>query len=105
MRGGGVKFVHEDSDNGILGFLREYDDDKFLVLINTGGQNFMASESNAYGVSAGGLGGSFTQIYNSQAAEVGGWEQSWNREAVPVLDGRVTVSIPKLSVQVWKLGA
>ena len=88
----------------VAGFLREYDDDKFLVVVNTGGQNFMASESRAYGVGTGGLDGSFTQIYNSQAEEFGGWEESWNREAVPMANGVITVSVPKLSVQVWKRG-
>jgi hypothetical protein len=48
------------------------------------------------------------QLFNSQAAEFGGWKESWTsasgRFDVPVEHGKLAVRLPKRSVVVFQFG-
>ena len=60
-------------------------------------------EGRSYGVKTGGDARPLVEVFNTQAAEYGGWETSGNKEAeVAPKDGKAFMNVPKWSVLVFK---
>jgi 1,4-alpha-glucan branching enzyme len=100
-----IRFVHEDSGNSVLGWIRSSDDcgragDVYLCAINLGENEW---SENSYDLHTGcGPGRSWVQIFNSQSEKYGGWHAS---EIVGNLasdqDGKIRINLPKWSLLVF----
>jgi 1,4-alpha-glucan branching enzyme len=101
LRADNLSIPHEDHDNQVLGFLRQFSDDVVLVIVNLGETDFGSHE---YGVATGGQEGQWTQILCTQDAEFGGWDGAGNAYYEPWTqgDGRIYINLPKWSVVVFR---
>jgi 1,4-alpha-glucan branching enzyme len=96
------QFTHVDPDNGVIAFKRWNDQgDIVLTVVNLGDRQF---NDAAYGVSLGGDGGTWEEVFNSQSPQYGGWNDSGNYQAFPSVqnDGRIYIRLPKLAVLVFR---
>jgi len=98
---GSIKFVHEDHKKGVLAFERVSSEpfERLLVVVNAGSYQ---SEEPTYGVKCG-CNSTWTELYNSQEAQYGGWEGSGNRGSglIQATDDRIYIRLPKLAVLVF----
>lgn len=94
--------THYDSQNNVLGFLRWSDDGNVLLTVVNLSDNQWDQPS--YGVSIGGIGDHWEEIFNSQSPQYGGWNDSGNYLADLVVqdDGRFYVRLPKWSVLIFR---
>ena len=103
LRGESVATVtHADTNNNVLGFLRWNDGGNvILTVVNLSDNQW---DSPSYGVSIGGAGDSWEEIFNSQAPQYGGWNDSGNFLSNLVVqgDGRFYIKLPKWSVLVFR---
>lgn len=97
LRSDTLEWKHEDRDNGVLAFKRWTDaGDVVLVVVNAGEGEWRFSD---YGVSMGGEGGAWSEIFNSQAPDFGGYECGNPASTLLVrADGKLYMNLPKWSV-------
>lgn len=100
LHGDETKFVHEDGNNTVLGFVRHSGDEALLCIMHLAESQW---EKNDYGINTGWGGGRKWQLcLNSQAASFGGWEGSATQEVVADNEGKIHISIPKWSLLIFK---
>lgn len=95
-------FTHIDSQNRVLGFKRWNDrGNVVLTVLNLSDNQF---DSATYGVSLGGDGGNWEEIFNSQAPQYGGFADSGNflADLAVGADGRIRIRLPKWSVLMFR---
>lgn len=100
----GPLFTHLDLQNGVLAFKRWNDEGNVvLVVINLSDNQW---DDPIYGVNVGGTGDRWTEIFNSQAPQYGGWSDSGNYLADLRVDGvgRISIRLPKWSVLIFREG-
>jgi 1,4-alpha-glucan branching enzyme len=100
MRGNGWLTTQRDLQNRVLAFKR-YDQagDVLLFVVNLGGTRF----GGGYAVSLGGDGGSWVEVFNTQAPVYGGFDDSGNSGgSLDGSGGALTIRLPELSVLVFK---
>jgi len=101
LRADSLSVPHEDPVNGVLGFVRESQDNVVLTIVNLSDRNF---SDHQYGVAAGGRFGQWTQILCTQDRAFGGWDGSGNAFYDPwtQADGRIYINLPKWSVVIFR---
>ena len=100
----GPLFTHVDVQNGVLAFKRWNDEGNVvLVVVNLSDNQW---DNPIYGVNVGGSGDRWTEIFNSQAPQYGGWSDSGNYLADLRVDaaGRFSIRLPKWSVLIFREG-
>ena len=80
--------------------------ERLIVVVNAGDGQW--DEQGMYGVAIGGQWencAGFEEVYNSQSAEFGGWENSGNKQrgVIQQDNDQLMICIPKLSVQIFKM--
>ena len=102
LRNGSLSWTHEDHNNKVLAFRRDWGDQTILVVVNFGANSFGAHD---YGVSTGGKQGQWTQILCSQDSAYGGWDGAGNAFHEPWTqgDGNIYINLPKYSVVAMRL--
>jgi 1,4-alpha-glucan branching enzyme len=98
----GPQTTHHDSQNNVIGFLRWNDaGNVVLTVVNLSDNQW---DQSGYGVNIGGPGDRWEEIFNSQAPQYGGWNDSGNYLAHLVVqgDGRFYVRLPKWSVLIFR---
>jgi 1,4-alpha-glucan branching enzyme len=100
LRRGSLDWTHEDQNNKVLAFRRDWGDQHVLVVVNFSAKNFT---DHSYGVYAG-MQGQWTQILCSQDSAYGGWDGAGNAYYEPSTrdDGKVDLNLPKFGVIVMK---
>jgi 1,4-alpha-glucan branching enzyme len=88
---------HFDSTNNVLAFVRG----NVLTVVNLSDNQWDQAQ---YGVNLGGLQGTWTEIFNSQSPQYGGWNDSGNFAAQLAVqaDGRIYIRLPKWSVLMFR---
>jgi 1,4-alpha-glucan branching enzyme len=101
LRADALEVLHRDGDNGVLAFKRWNDEGNVvLVVVNIGDAEWRSSD---YGVAMGGERGGWREIFNSQAAEYGGYDCGNGGRTLHVQgDGRLHVSLPRWSVVMFE---
>jgi 1,4-alpha-glucan branching enzyme len=102
LRGDLLSVTHRDPQNRVLGFKRWNDDgDVLLIVLNMSVNQW---DDPVYGVSLGGEGGRWEEVFNSQAPQYGGWNNSGNFLADLQVggDGQIRIRLPKWSVLVFR---
>jgi 1,4-alpha-glucan branching enzyme len=101
LRADSLAIPHEDHSNQVLAFVRQYDNNVVLTVVNLSDDNFV---DYSYGVKTGGHDGQWTQILCTQDATFGGWDGAGNAYHDPWTqsDGHVYINLPKWSVVVWR---
>ena len=69
--GDDLKICHEDGTNGVVGFTRSHGDSNFFVVVHLGEQQW----DSEYRVHCS-IDGNYQLVFNSHAAEYGGWVES-----------------------------
>jgi 1,4-alpha-glucan branching enzyme len=98
----GPTVPHQDNANNVLGFLRWNDQGNvILTVVNLSDNQW---DQPNYGINIGGPGDSWEEIFNSQSPQYGGWADSGNYMANPVVqsDNRLYVRLPKWSILVFR---
>jgi len=97
LRSDTLAYLHDDPDHGVLAFKRWTDQGNVvLVVVNASEGEWRFSD---YGVSVGGDGGGWREIFNSQAPVFDGYDcGNPDRTLYPGDDGRVYINLPKWSV-------
>ena len=100
LRRGSLAWTHEDQNNKVLAFRRDWGDQHILVVINFSANNFVGSH---YGVPPG-MEGQWTQVLCSQDSEYGGWDGAGNAFYEPhtQADGKININVPKFGVIVMR---
>ena len=109
---GDYKRTHRDDNNGILACeevlpeRRDREKERLIVVVNAGDGQW--DEQGMYGVAIGGQWencAGFEEVYNSQSAEFGGWENSGNKQrgVIQQDNDQLMICIPKLSVLIFKM--
>ena len=96
------EFAHVDATNGVLAFKRWNDTgDVVLVAVNLSDNQW---DTPTYGVHVGGAGDNWTEVFNSQAPQYGGWNESGNYGANLQVgeDGAVRLRLPQWSVLILR---
>jgi 1,4-alpha-glucan branching enzyme len=102
IRSDNLQITHRDAANRVLGFKRWNDlGDVLLVVINMSDNQF--DQAN-YGVSLAGDGGDWEEIFNSQAPQYGGFNDSGNFLANLGVggDGLIRIRLPKWSTLIFR---
>ena len=92
--------THNDTQNQVIAFKR-YDQkgDVLLVVVNPGDGQW---GSNQYGVSLSGDGGTWLEIFNSQASVYGGINTVGNYDNyLEAADGQIWINLPSWSVLIF----
>ena len=102
LRNGSLSWTHEDHNNKVLAFRRDWGDQSILIVVNFGANSFGAHD---YGISTGGKQGQWTQILCSQDSAYGGWDGAGNAFYEPSTqgDGNIYINVPKHSVVAMRL--
>lgn len=100
LRRGTLVWSHEDHQNKVLAYRRDWQGQHVLVVVNFSPDNF---GGHSYGVQPG-LEGQWTQILCTQDSRYGGWDGAGNafHEPHTQADGRIYMNVPKFSVVVMK---
>jgi len=101
LRGSGYMATRRDRTNAVFGFKR-YDNagDVLLFVVNLGGSRFGA---DGYNVSLAGDGGSWLEVFNSQAPLYGGFANSGNYGVkLDGSGGALSIALPEQSVLVFQ---
>ncbi len=101
LRSDTLQYTHEDQGNKILAFKRWSGGNVILVVVNIGDGDWTG---HSYGVSMGGESGQWQEIFNSQSAGYGGWDNSGNYLYDPWVQGdnKIYINIPKWSVLMFR---
>src|SRR5581483_5302342 len=97
----GPLFPHVDSQNGVLAFKRwNNEGNVVLVVVNLSDNQW---DTPVYAVNVGAPGERWTEVFNSQAPQYGGWPDSGNYLAALEVgpDGRFGIRLPKWSVLIF----
>jgi 1,4-alpha-glucan branching enzyme len=101
LRSDNLLVTHRDFQNRVLGFKRWNDQgDVLLVVLNMSANQW---DDPIYAVSLAGDGGHWEEVFNSQAPQYGGWNDSGNFLAG--LDGGsgwIRIRVPKWSVLIFR---
>ena len=101
LRSDNLLVTHRDFQNRVLGFKRWNDQgDVLLVVLNMSDNQW---DDPIYGVSLAGDGGRWEEVFNSQASQYGGWNDSGNFLAD--LDGGsgwIRIRLPKWSALIFR---
>jgi 1,4-alpha-glucan branching enzyme len=101
LRKGSLIWTHEDNNNKVLGFRRDFLGKSILVIVNLGATSFT---DHSYAVGTGGKEGQWTQVLCSQDAAYGGWDGAGNAFYEPWTEnGSVRINLPKFSVIAMRL--
>jgi 1,4-alpha-glucan branching enzyme len=94
----GPEISHIDPDNGVLAFRRWNTAGNVLLTVVNLSDNQWSDP--VYGVAAGSPGNAWSEIFNSQAPQYGGWNDSGNHLADLRVaeDGKMYIRLPKWSV-------
>jgi len=95
-------FPHFDAQNRVLAFTRWNDTGNvLLVVVNLSDNQW---RDPIYGVTVGGAGDTWTEIFNSQAPQYGGWPDSGNYLAGLHVDagGQISIRLPQWSVLIFR---
>ena len=97
LRSDSLEFKHEDRDNGTLAFKRwSSDGNVVLAVVNAGEGEWQNSD---YAVATQGEGGTWREIFNSQATDFGGYGLgNFSRPITAGSDGMLRINLPKWSV-------
>jgi len=98
----GPSITHNDTTNNALGFLRwDLNGNVILTVLNLSNNQW---DDPIYGVNVGSPGDSWTEIFNSQSPQYGGWDDSGNYLANLLVqnDGRIYIRLPKWSVLIFR---
>ncbi len=98
---GRLEFTHRDAANRVLAFKRWNDEgDVVLVVVNCSGNKWRDA---TYGVDTH-ADGAFEEIFNSQAPQYGGWNDSGNYAAVLAVDGggKIYIRLPEWSTLIFR---
>ena len=93
---------HFDSHNNVMGFIRgDKAGNLLLIVVNLSDNQW---DHPNYGVHTGVADGSWEEIFNSQAPQYGGWNDSGNylMNLVVQSDGRFYIRLPKWSVLIFR---
>lgn len=96
------QFPHFDAQNRVLAFKRWDDNGNvILTIVNLSDNQW---DAPAYGINVGGTGDHWTEIFNSQAPQYGGWPDSGNYFADLYVgaNGQLFIRLPKWSVLIFK---
>ena len=98
----GPEMSHLDMDNGVLAFKR-WDSAGNVVLTVVNLSDHQWSDA-VYGVAAGNAGDRWTEIFNSQSPQYGGWNDSGNylADLQVAADGRLYIRLPKWAVLIFR---
>jgi 1,4-alpha-glucan branching enzyme len=99
---GGPLFTHLDPQNRVLAFKRfDTAGNVVLTVVNLSQGQW---DNPTYGVDLGGDGGTWEEIFNSQAPQYGGWNDSGNYLAFPSVDpdGHIYIRLPRWSVLMFR---
>jgi 1,4-alpha-glucan branching enzyme len=98
----GPEFTHFDPDNRVLAFKRWNDQGNVLLIVVNLSDNQW--DSTIYGVCVGAPGDRWSEIFNSQSPQYGGWNDSGNYLATLWVgpDGRINIRLPKWSVLIFQ---
>lgn len=98
----GPQFTHFDLDNRVLAFKRWNDQGNVLLIVVNLSDNQW--DSAIYGVSIGAPGDRWSEIFNSQSPQYGGWNDSGNYLASLWVDadGKISIRLPKWSVLIFQ---
>jgi 1,4-alpha-glucan branching enzyme len=102
LRTDNLLVTHRDTTNRVLGFKRFNDQgDVLLVVLNLSDNQF---DQATYGVNLGGDGGHWEEVFNSQAPQFGGFNDSGNFLADLFVggDGQIRIRLPKWAVLVFR---
>ena len=95
-------FPHVDAHNRVLAFQRWNEAGNVLLIV----VNLSDNQWNdaTYGVNVGGVGDRWTEIFNSQAPQYGGWDDSGNylADLRVGVDGRIPIRLPPWSVLMFR---
>jgi 1,4-alpha-glucan branching enzyme len=95
-------FPHIDIQNRVLAFLRLHaNGEKILVVVNLGDQQW---NDPVYGVHLAGTDNAWSEIFNSQAPQYGGWSNSGNGPDTLYVgsDGLLSIRLPQWSVLLFR---
>jgi 1,4-alpha-glucan branching enzyme len=95
-------FPHRDLQNHVLAFLRLHPNgEKILAVVNLGDQQW---NEPVYGVHLAGMDNAWSEIFNSQAPQYGGWPNSGNGSATLYVggDGLLSIRLPQWSVLLFR---
>ena len=95
-------FPHFDANDGVLAFKRWTNEGNVLLTVVNLSDNQWADAT--YGVNIGGTGDRWQEIFNSQAPQYGGWQDSGNflSDLHVGDDGRFYIRLPKWSVLIFR---
>lgn len=98
----GPEFPHYDPDNNVLAFKRWNDQGNVLLVVVNLSDNQWADPT--YGVNIGGTGDHWSEIFNSQSPQYGGWNDSGNYLADLSVggDGKFYIRLPQWSVLIFQ---
>jgi 1,4-alpha-glucan branching enzyme len=101
LRSDNLLITHRDFQNRVLGFKRWNDEgDVLLAVLNMSDNQW---DDPVYSVSLAGDGGSWEEVFNSQAPQYGGWNDSGNYLAdLDGGSGSITIRLPKWSVLIFR---
>jgi 1,4-alpha-glucan branching enzyme len=97
LRSGTIEILHTHDDNRVLAFTRNYGRDHVLVMASLNDQPF-ASGYAIDGVADGG----WREVFNSDAALYGGWNDGNGGADLPAGSGRFTAVLPRAGFVVFR---
>jgi 1,4-alpha-glucan branching enzyme len=97
LRSGTIEILHTHDDNRVLAFTRNYGRDHVLVMASLNDQPF-ASGYAIDGVADGG----WREVFNSDAALYGGWNDGNGGADLPASSGRFTAVLPRAGFVVFR---
>ena len=102
LRSPTLQFIHEDQSNHVLAFRRWHEGGNIvMVVVNLGDRQW---QHHDYGIRMGGEIGQWEEIFNSQAPQYDGWNDSGNygdRLRVQP-DGKLYINLPQWSILMFR---
>ena len=98
LRSHTLQFIHEDRSNSVLAFKRWHEGGNIIVaIVNLSDRQW---QNRDYGIDLGGETGQWSEIFNSQAPQYDGWNDSGNYGNPPSVqpDGKLYINLPQWSV-------
>ena len=97
LRSGSIDILHTHDDNRVLAFARNYGRDHVLVMASLNDQPF----SSGYAID-GVADGGWREVFNSDAALYGGWNDGNGGADLPASSGRFTAVLPRAGFVVFR---
>ncbi len=102
LRSDTLQFIHEDRENTVLAFKRWQEGGNIVVVVvNLSDRQWQEYD---YGIDLGGEVGWWSEIFNSQSPQYGGWNDSGNygHNLQVQADGKIYINLPKWSVLMFR---